>query len=251
MKLTLPILLFQLMITPVTGQSGPNHSAYSLLTGQPVYYQTGYSGAGDVNQASGFRLPAIVGKGTTLRVGLTQAIVPFGVSSDKPGSLFSNNDFTFYLDEEYGVSIEYQLIEGRMFGLQVGGSYFYAKESDRVDDGAVDANNYMTLEGGGVYGGLTWRAGWENFGVRTALNLGWFAFDYRMRLMYKTQFMTGFVTEYKGEAVGGAGSRIDIGFYGEAGRFGIYPSLQMLYLAKNGPSAILLKTLNISAGIAF
>jgi hypothetical protein len=34
-----------------------------------------------------------------------------------------------------------------MFGLQAGGSYFYAKESDRVNDGAVDANNYITLEG--------------------------------------------------------------------------------------------------------
>jgi hypothetical protein len=63
--------------------------------------------------------------------------------------------------------------------------------------------------------------------------------------------MTGYVTDYKGEAVGGAGSRIDIGLYGEAGRFGIYPSFQMLYIAKNGPSALILKTLNISAGISF
>jgi hypothetical protein len=237
MKLALAILIIQLIIMPVTGQSG-YISSYSELESP-------------ANQDAGFSLRSITGKGTTLRVGFTQAIVPFGVSSDKPGSLFSNNDFTFYLDEEYGISIEYQLIEGRMFGLQAGGSYFYAKESDRVNDGAVDASNYMTLEGGGVYGGLTWRAGWENFGVRSALNLGWFAFDYRMKLMYKTQFMTGYVTDYKGEAVGGAGSRIDIGLYGEFGSFGIYPSLQMLYLAKNGPSAILLKTLNISAGISF
>ena len=165
MKLTLPILFLLLIITPVTGQPG--------------YYPSADSPVNGANQDAGFSLLGIAGKGTTLRVGFTQAIVPFGVSSDKPGSLFSNNSFTFYLDEEYGVSIEYQLVEGRMFGLQAGGSYFYAKESDRVNDGAVDANNYMTLEGGGVYGGLTWRAGWKNFGVRTALNLGWFAFEDR------------------------------------------------------------------------
>lgn len=237
MKLTLTILLFLLMIMPVTAQTGNTPYTPPLES--------------NVSHDAGFSMSGIAGKGNTLRIGFTQAIVPFGVSSDKPGSLFSNNDFTFYLDEEYGVTIEYQLIEGRVFGLQAGGSYFYAKESSRVNDGTVDANNYMTLEGGGVYGGLTWRAGWENFGVRTALNLGWFAFDYRMKLMYKTQFMSDYVTEYKGEAVGGTGSRIDIGLYGEVGRFGIYPSFQMLYLAKNGPSAILLKTLNISAGISF
>jgi hypothetical protein len=237
MKQILPILILLLLTSPAPAQSGFQPCESSPESAE---YQN-----------SRFNITGFSGKSSALRIGFTQAIVPFGVSSDKPGSLFSNNDFTFYLDEEYGLSLEYQLIEGRMFGLQAGGSYFYAKESDRVNDGAVDANNYMTLEGGGVYGGLTWRAGWDNFGVRTALNLGWFAFDYRMKLMYKTQFMTGYVTDYKGEAVGGAGSRIDIGLYGEAGRFGIYPSLQMLYIAKNGPSAVILKTLNISAGISF
>jgi hypothetical protein len=191
------------------------------------------------------------GRNSVVRVGFTQAIVPFGISSDKPGPLFSDNDFTIYIDEEYGFNTEYQFFATQPFGLQFGGFYYYAKESDRVNNVAVDASNFMTLEGGGVYCGVTWKAGLKNIGVRTSLNLGYFTFDYRMKLVYKTQFMTGFLTEYRGEAISGAGSRIDAGLYGEIGRFGVYPSLQILYIAKNGPSALILKTLNISAGYRF
>lgn len=194
---------------------------------------------------------SVPASGAGVRLGFTQAVVPFGISSDKPGQIFSGNDFNFYLDEEYGFGIEYQLLEGRMFGLQTGGSYYYAKESDRYDDGFVDASNFMTLEGGGVYTGITWKAGLKNFGVRTALNIGYFTFDYRMQLTHKTQFMTGYVTEYKAEAVSGPGTRIDGGFWFELGKFGLYPGFNILYVAKEGPSAVVLKTLNISAGIRF
>lgn len=189
--------------------------------------------------------------GSSVRVGFTQATVPFGVSSDKPGSLFSNNDFNFYLDDEFGLSTEYQLVDRQPFGLQVGGFYYHAAESDYTDDGSVEAVNQMTLEGGGVYAGITWKAGWERIGVRTALNAGYFTFDYRMKLSHKTVFMSGFVTEYKGEAVSGPGTRIDAGGYAELGRLGIYPSFQMLFVAKNGPSAVILKALNISVGYRF
>lgn len=194
--------------------------------------------------------PGMTGR-TSLRLGFTQAIVPFGVWSDKPGPLFENNDFSFYLDEEYGFSVEYQFLNNRPVGVQIGGSYFYAGEADFRDDGTAETYNSLTLEGGGIYGGITLRTGWKHFGVRSAINLGYFTFDYRMKLTYKTQFMSGFVTEYKGEALAGIGSRIDGGFYFEYGQFGIYPMFQMMYLAKNGPSALILKTLNISAGFTF
>jgi hypothetical protein len=185
------------------------------------------------------------------RAGYIQAMVPFGISSNKPGSHFVNNDFTFYTDEEYGFGSEYQFFPGRSIGLQAGGFYYYAKESDRVDDGTVDASNFITLEGGGVYGGLTFRAGLKNVGFTSALNIGLFTFDYRMQLSYKTMFMSGYVTSYEAEAVSGPGTRIDAGMYAEFGRFGIYPSFQILYLAKEGPSALILKTLSVYAGFKF
>jgi len=187
----------------------------------------------------------------TLKAGFTQAFVPFGVWSDKPGALFQNNDFNFYLDDEYGFGVEYQFFGNRNVGFQAGGFYYYASESDFVDDGFAATANSITLEGGGVYGGVTFKAGWDHFGFRSALNMGLFTFDYRMKLSHKTQFMTGYITEYKGEAISGPGSRIDAGLYGEFGKLGLYPSFQLMFLAKNGPSALVLKTLNISAGLRF
>jgi len=190
-------------------------------------------------------------KGPSVRIGFTQAVVPFGISSSKPASIFDNNDFTFYTDDEYGFGIEFQLLSGDLFGVQAGGFYYYAYEWDEVDDGTVDAINEITLEGGGVYGGLTFKYGHKNFGVTSALNLGYFTFDYRMKLSHMTMFMSGFVTAYEAETISGPGSRIDFGLYGEYGKFGLDPSFQILYVAKGGPSALILKTLNISAGYTF
>jgi len=184
-------------------------------------------------------------------VGFSHAFVQFGISSSKPAAIFNNNDFTFYTDDEYGFGIEFQLLSGNLFGVQAGGFYYYAYEWDEVDDGTVDAINEITLEGGGIYGGLTLRYGLKSVGVTSALNLGYFTFDYRMKLSHMTMFMSGFVTEYEAETLSGPGTRMDIGLYGEFGRFGLYPSVQILYLAKGGPSALILKTLNISAGYTF
>lgn len=189
--------------------------------------------------------------GPSVRIGFSQAVVPFGISSSKPAAIFSNNDFTFYTDEEYGFGIEYQLLRGNLFGVQTGGFYYYAYEWDQVDDGTVDAINEITVEGGGIYAGLTFRYGYRYVGITSALNLGYFTFDYRMKLTHKTMFMTDYITGYEAEAISGPGTRMDIGLYGEFGRLGIYPSLQILYVAKEGPASLILKTLNISAGYTF
>jgi len=187
----------------------------------------------------------------SVRIGFTQAVVPFGISSTKPAAIFDNNDFTFYTDDEYGFGVEFQLLSGDVFGLQTGGFYYYAYEWSEFDDGTVDAINEMTLEGGGIYGGLTFRYGSRYVGVTSAINLGYFTFDYRMKLSHQTMFMTGFVTAYESEVISGLGSRVDFGLYGEFGRFGLYPSFQLLYVAKEGPSALILKTLNFSLGYKF
>lgn len=188
----------------------------------------------------------------SMRAGYSVPFAPYGVWSEKVTTLYANNDFTFYPGDGYGLTFDTELGSGKPFmKYRVGAFYHYASAYDLFEDDQQISEAWLYLTGAGVYAGVTFRAGWEYFGIFNSYNAGFFSFDYRMEMQYKSKLGVIPLSMIAGEAVSGPGGKFELGFYGEYKGLGIYPSFQLLFTHNRQSQAILIKTVSISAGYSF
>ncbi len=191
-------------------------------------------------------------KGVSMRAGYSVPFAPYGVWSDKVTSLYANNDFNFYPGDGYGLTFDTEVKSEKPFlRYRAGAFYQYASRYDIYEDGLQTSEAWLYLTGAGVYVGLTFRAGWEHWGIFNSYNAGIFSFDYRMEMQYTSSLGVAPISSKGGEAVSGPGGKFELGCYGEYKGFGIYPSFQLFYTHNRASQALLIKTFNISAGYTF
>ena len=191
-------------------------------------------------------------KGLSMRAGYSFPFAPYGVWSDKVTSLYANNDFNFYPGNGYGLTFDTEIQSDKPFlRYRIGAFYQYGSRYDFYEDDLQTSEAWLYLTGAGVYGGVSFRAGWEHFGLFNAYTAGIFSFDYRIEMQYTSKLGVVPLTNSGGEAVSGPGGKFELGFYGELKGFGIYPSFQFFYTHNRKSQALLIKTINISAGYSF
>lgn len=188
----------------------------------------------------------------TFRAGYSVPFAPYGIYSDDISSLYNNNDFNFYPRDGYGLTFDTEISTAKKYlSLRFGALYHYADAYDIYEDEQQTSESWLWLTGAAVYGGVSFKAGWENFGFFNTYTAGIFSFDYRYELQY-TSSMGGITTGARGgEAAGGAGGKFELGFYGKYKGFGLYPSFQMMFAFNRQSQAVLIKALNLSAGYTF
>lgn len=188
----------------------------------------------------------------TMRAGYSLPFAPYGVYSEGASSLYANNDFNFYPRNGYGLTFDTEIPSSKPFlSYRLGAFYHYASVYDNYEDDQQVSEAWLYLSGAGVYGGVSFKAGWKGFGIFNTYTAGIFSFDYRMELQYTSKLGVIPVSDTGGEAVSGPGGKFELGLYGEYNGFGIYPSFQMLYTYNRQSQALLLKTINISIGYSF
>ena len=188
----------------------------------------------------------------SMRAGYSFPFAPWGVWSDEVTSLYANNDLTFYPGDGYILTFDTEFKSCKDFmSYRLGAFYHYASAYDSYEDNAQLSEGWMYLTGAGIYGGVSLKAGWEHFGIFNTYAVGIFSFDYRLELQYTSKLGVVPVGDKIGEAVSGPGGKFALGCYGKVRGFGIYPSFQIFYTYNRQSQALLLKTINISAGYTF
>jgi len=188
----------------------------------------------------------------SMRAGYSVPFAPWGVWSDDITSLYANNDLNFYPGDGYLLTFDAEIKSGKEFlSYRLGAFYHYGSRYDVYDDASQMSEAWLYLTGAGIYGGVSLRAGWEHFGIFNTYSAGIFSFDYRIELQYTSRLGALPVSDSAGEAISGPGGKFELGFYGKYKGFCIYPLFQMLYTHNQLSQALLLKTINISAGYSF
>ena len=188
----------------------------------------------------------------SMRAGYSFPFAPWGVWSEEVTSLYANNDLTFYPGDGYVLTFDTEIKSGREFlSYRLGAFYHYGSRYDVYEDDNQLSEAWLYLSGAGIYGGVSLRAGWEHFGIFNNYSAGIFSFDYRGELQYASKLGAMPVSTHIGEAVSGPGGKFELGCYVEYKGIGIYPSFQMMYTHNRLSQALLLKTINISAGYRF
>jgi len=190
--------------------------------------------------------------GITLKTGYSVPFAPYGIYSDDISSLYANNDFTFYPGNGYGLNLETVVKSGKPLMSYIAGAFYhYSGRYDNYEDDQQMSEAWMYLTGAGIYGGLSFNAGWEHFGIFNSYTFGFFSFDYRLELQYTSKLGVVPVSDKGGEAVSGPGGKFELGLYGSFKRFSIYPAFSMIYTSNRQSQAVLIKSFNISAGYSF
>ena len=191
-------------------------------------------------------------KGLSMRAGYSYPFAPYGVWSDKVTTLYANNDLSFYPSDGYGLTFDTEIASDKPYlRYRFGAFYHYGSTYDLYEDDQQRSEAWLYLTGAGIYGGVSFRAGWDHFGLFNTYTAGIFSFDYRMELQYTSNMGVIPVTTTGGEAVSGPGGKFELGIYGEYRGVGIYPSFQLFYTHNRQSQALLIKSLNISAGYSF
>lgn len=191
-------------------------------------------------------------KSLSLRGGYSFAFAPYGVWSDKVSSLYANNDLNFYPGNGYGLTFDTEYTSTLPFmNYRFGMFYQYGSRYDYYEDDNQISEAWIYLTGAGIYFGVTFRAGWEHFGIYNTYTAGFFSFDYRFTLRYYSNLGVSPAGDNGAEAVSGPGGKFELGLYGKYHRIGLYPSVQLFYTHNRQSQAILMKTINISAGYTF
>ena len=188
----------------------------------------------------------------SMSAGYSYPFAPWGVWSEEVASLYANNDLTFYRGDGYVLTFDTEIKTRKEFlSYRLGAFYHYGSRYDAHEDDSQLSEAWLYLSGAGIYGGITFRAGWEHFGIFNTYSAGIFSFDYRGELQYTSKLGVVPLSLKIGEAVSGPGGKFEFGCYCEYKGIGIYPSFQMMYTHNRQSQALLLKTISISAGYSF
>ena len=191
-------------------------------------------------------------KSISFRAGYSIPFAPYGVYSDNVSSAYANNDLTFYPFDGYVLNFDTEIKSPKPFmSYRIGAFYTYSGTYDNYEDDQQISEAWLYLTGAGVYCGLSFKAGWERFGIFNSFSAGYFSFDYRMEMQYTSKLGVIPVSSMAGEAVAGPGGKFEMGLYGTYKALSVYPSFQMLFVSNRQSQALLLKTINISAGYTF
>lgn len=190
-------------------------------------------------------------KSFSMRAGYSYPYAPYGVYSEDVTSAYANNDLSFYRGDGYGVTFDTELPSKYPFmTYRVGAFYSYSDRYDGYEDDFQLSEAWLYLTGFGIYSGLSFKAGWDHFGITSMFALGFYTFDYRALLQYTSKLGVIPISDNIGESVSGAGGKFELGLYGSWKGITIYPSFQFLNTAK-GSQSLLIKSFNISLGYTF
>lgn len=187
----------------------------------------------------------------SMRAGYSYPYAPYGVYSEDVTSAYANNDFNFYRGDGYGVTFDTELPSKYPFmTYRAGAFYSYADRYDGYEDDFQISEAWLYLTGFGIYSGLSFKAGWDHFGISSTFALGFYTYNYRGELQYTSKLGVVPVSDDIGESVSGPGGKFELGLYGSWKRINIYPSFQFLNTAR-GSQSLLIKSFNLSLGYTF
>lgn len=187
----------------------------------------------------------------SMRAGYSYPYAPYGVYSEDVTSAYANNDFNFYRGYGYGITFDAELPSKYPFmKYRIGAFYSYADRYDGYEDDSQISEAWLYLTGFGIYSGLSFRAGWDHFGITSMFALGFYTYDYRAELQYTSKLGVVPISDNIGESVSGPGGKFELGLYGSWKSINIYPSFQFLNTAR-GSQSLLIKSFNLSLGYTF